>query len=131
LNHPVPFADGQPGLTTWVANIFMTHFFGWLGSPTDVDGDGRITLVDAYRYAGAASNNQLKEAKVVLFEEAQRVSAALKSARAKVVATPVDIAAKKAEVDAHQEKLQQVLGSLYLHQEPWVLNANVARDVEF
>jgi hypothetical protein len=123
LNKPLLQRDGSPGIANWSANIFMMGFFSWLRSPTDVDGDGRMTMLDAYKHAGASSNEQLRQAKSGLFLHARKLASDLELARASG-ALPITL-------DAIELKLQRALSSLHLHQEAWLLHASLARRIQF
>jgi hypothetical protein len=106
LQNPIRKSDGEVGLTTWGANIFMFCFFQWLSAPTDVDGDGKVTIMDAYKYAGAASNEQLRKAKGGAYMDARRRSASFETAQQEN--------RPKVELDAHLAGLQQTLETLHL-----------------
>lgn len=123
LSKPILQRDGSPGIVHWSANIFMMGFFSWLRSPTDVDGDGRMTMLDAYKHAGASSNEQLRQAKSGLFLHARKLASDLEAARASG-ALPITI-------DAIDLKLTRALSSLHLHQEAWLLHASLARRIHF
>lgn len=127
LKAPIPLADQTAGLQEWSANIFAFHFFNWLSLPMDVDGDGDVNLIDAYKYAGASSNSMLREAKTGLFSQVQASTERLKL----VSGAALDPIAKKLLRDAIELERRRALDMLYLHQEPWVLNAHLARDVIF
>jgi len=50
----------------WTANVFLYFFAKWLKNPNDVDGDGQMTLLDAYKFASYHTNNALNEIKADL-----------------------------------------------------------------
>lgn len=124
LASPILQADGSPGLSSWLANIFLLEFFSWLSAPTDVDGDGALTLLDGYKFAGARSNAGLISIKSGLYVEATKLVDLIKALQ---TANPVNMLA----VEAARKKLQITLETLHLHQEPWLLHANRAREVLF
>jgi hypothetical protein len=119
---PIKQKNGSDGVSSWTANLFMLEFFNWLRAPKDVDGDGRATLVDAYKHAGAATNQHLRAAKAGLFMQVRRLGEELETAR-KQGKLPV-------EIDAIELKLNRSLETLHLHQEPWLLHANLARQIQ-
>lgn len=121
LQAPILNTSNQPALQSWMGNIFMFSFFYWLASPTDVDGDGQLTLMDAYKYAGTDSNSALVTIKRGLHFAIEQASEHLKQLRAQ--------GAQAAVLGAAEQKLQTLLETLYLHQEPWILNADQARVV--
>lgn len=124
LTSPILQADGSPGLKTWQANIFLLHFFNWLRSPVDLDGDGRATVVDAYKFAGCASNDHVRQSKCGLFLKARQQAIALERALAKGDVQPHLL-------EAMNLTLQMTLEMLYLHQEPWMLHADLGRNLLF
>lgn len=123
LGQPVLQTNGSPGLTSWRANLFTFCFFSWIRSPIDIDGDGDVNLLDAYKFAGAVSNAQLRKIKAGLFREAGQQARALEQAEQQNA--PVLV------TEAMRTALQTMLETLYLHQEPWILHANLARRVHF
>jgi len=123
LSKPLLQRDGSPGIASWSANIFMMGFFAWLRAPTDVDGDGAVTMLDAYKHAGASSNEQLRQAKSGLFLHARKLASDLEVAR--------ESGALPFTLDAIELKLNRALSSLHLHQEAWLLHASLARRIHF
>lgn len=138
LAKPIVQEDGAPGLVAWLANLFMFFFFTWIQSPHDIDGDGELNLVDAYKFAGVVSNLRLQNLKTRLFREAElfrRQCEQTQEAAAKFDGTP-DAGTPPhklalLEAETAQKKLQTTLENLYLHQEPWILHANLARTIQF
>lgn len=132
LNQPIVPSGGGSSLTSWSANLFLFHFFDWLSAPRDVDGDGRVTLADAYRHAGATANSSVVTSKCSLF-----IGASTLAARFTELQEEVDLLGAKAPKDLQLrrdsvgKKLEQFLQMLYNHQEIWLLNANLAREVAF
>ncbi len=124
LVSPIVNTSNQPGLQSWMGNIFMFYFLTWVATPSDVDGDGRVTLMDAYKFAGTNSNAALVAIKRGLYLAIEQASEHLKQLQAVTTTTP-------AVLGAAEQKLQTLLETLYLHQEPWVLNADQAREVRF
>ncbi|MFY0582743.1 hypothetical protein ACN28S_58260 [Cystobacter fuscus] len=118
--------DGSDGLQNWVANIFLIYFFEWLHGPRDVDGDGRSTLMDAYRHAGVYANTHLRDTKRNLHIEVEQLRTQLVHL-SKQPSTPIT----QLQIQATHQQLDQALESLYLHQEPWILNAYLATSIEF
>jgi hypothetical protein len=118
--------DGSDGLQSWIANIFLLHFFAWLITPRDVDGDGRSTLMDAYRHSGVHANSHLRETKRTLHMEVERLRIQVGGLSSQPL-TP----ATQLQIQAIGQQLEQALESLYLHQEPWILNAYLATSIQF
>lgn len=38
------------------ANLFLSLIFFWLGNPIDIDGDGKFTIMDAFKYSTCKTN---------------------------------------------------------------------------
>jgi hypothetical protein len=129
LAKPLPQEDGSPGIQSWSANIFSLNFFGWIDSQPDVDGDGELTILDAFKFAGAGSNQQLIKAKSELFIRALFLVDQLRALGQKQPAlqSPQQMGAHMLQVRATEMQLGETLKMLYLHQEPWILHANLAR----
>lgn len=146
INPPLSQVDGSPGLSSWLANVFSLVFFSWLASPVDIDGDGSLTLMDAYKLAGATSNQLLVNSKVDLFNETRQLETSLQATAAELAAQQKlalavadspdpailsELLRLQILCDAQDQQLKQALQKLYLHQEPWVLHANLAREIHF
>ena len=41
---------------SWQADIFMLSIFKWFEKPEDIDGDGKYTILDLYKYASISAN---------------------------------------------------------------------------
>jgi hypothetical protein len=137
LATPLRQATGAAGLSSWAANVFAYDFFSWIDDAHDVDGDGALTVMDAFKYAGAKSNIRVRESKVHGFlavqDQAQIFRQALdayKQARAAVAPAP-ELRLKRLVVDAAYTKLQERIEFLYSSQEPWILNDRLACEVTF
>lgn len=127
LPRAMPMEDGSTGKDQWSANIFALGFFAWLANPSDLDGDGATNLVDAYKYAGVFANEQLRANKCSAYQGAQELSRELRSAES--LAASGD--PQQFDIDAIRTALDQKLNFLYVHQESWLLNANLAREILF
>ena len=109
----------------WNANFFIYFFMDWILKPVDIDGDNKFTIMDAYKYAGFKSNQKLEEIKI---DHSKKIKNLLfKDEEIKQKPSPSD----KLETEASDKKLEEELKILYLHQEPWILNANTARNTTF
>ena len=42
---------------SWIANFFLLGVFKWFSSPVDIDGDGRYTIMDSYKFVSIYSNS--------------------------------------------------------------------------
>lgn len=137
LDTPLLQASGAPGLSSWAANVFAYDFFTWLEHAHDVDGDGALTVMDAFKYAGAKSNIRVRESKVASFLAVQdqeqifrQALDAYKQAKARSASAP-ELLVKRMVVEAAYTKLQERIEFLHAAQEPWILNARLACEVTF
>jgi hypothetical protein len=127
LKDPISSIIPSICLKDWSANIFSYSFFEWLSSPNDVDGDGLVSLIDAFKYSGKISNDYLRYAKIQLFQRSQDLSRDLYSAQEGVrLGNP-----QQFQVDAISRQLQEALDLLHISQDPWILHANLARRIVF
>ncbi len=129
-------ADGSPAFPNWEANVFMFRLFEWLVQPQDVDGDGLFTLMDAHKHAGVKSNDDLRDVK-------RRQHAAIGELESNVLRKVRELTSAMASQDpqrfqnsllalvAADELLSSALENLHLLQEPWILNARLAKQIEF
>lgn len=126
---------GAVGIQEWSANVFSYDFFDWIENPQDVDGDGALTVMDAYKYAGARSNGRLRDTKLRSFvtahsgvEPLQKAATELTEAL-KLTPPPADLALKQLTFNGIFTQLQQEIEFLHSDHEPWILNARLAREV--
>ncbi len=130
LGAPILRADKTPGLQQWLANVFLTGFFDWFKKPVDVDGDGRLTLMDAYKHAGMFVYQQSLAARPRDYVEAEKHRRGLVASLEELQADPAPTPMKRLQVLTHLQRLSEVLEALHMHQEPWVLNARLATSLE-
>jgi hypothetical protein len=135
LATPLPTLAGTPGLQQWLANLFSFDFFAWIENPQDVDGDGALTAMDAFKFAGANSNSKLRSSKLVDFVAAQQKAAAVQLARDAFLAAQAsgapDLIKREMTLNALATQLQQLIELLYLSHEPWILHARQATKITF
>jgi hypothetical protein len=127
LPKAMTLADGSEGNDAWSANIFSLGFFHWLCNPLDIDGDGTANILDAYKFSGVFSTEELRSNKCYTYQRVQLLYEELRD-REKNAEADVSL---QFEVDAIRRQLQQELVFLYIHQEPWLLHANLAREIVF
>lgn len=121
-------------LDSWSANIFLYFFYEWLRKPLDIDGDGDKTIMDGFKYAGSKSNDRLRAEKAQTYINIDLLKSVLLSQLSQVKAVQQNQQALTKtflDIDAARKQLDSQLEVLYLHQEPWILNANLARTVVF
>lgn len=136
LREPLKQTNQAQGLTQWAANAFSLDFFLWMRSPTDIDGDGALTVMDAFKFAGANSNARLRKTKLAGFVHAQLRVRRLEEAEAELVDAangqdPMRLINAHLAVNAVRTELQQAVEILYTTHEPWLLGAYLAVDMVF
>ena len=109
----------------WSANISLIAFFNWLSDPKDIDGDGVLTVMDLYKYIAVFTNNVTDDI------EKQQTS--------KLVDAKVDLRLAMKErggstdsrTKLEQEAIEALENFIIPHQDPWLLNAFSAQQVQF
>lgn len=119
LNGPIP----------WVANLFLLHIFKWLSKPIDVDGDGKTTVIDSYKYAGVMSNNANKDLKMGTLWTCIDLHPQWSTAQAAHKKSPDT--QTQLTIDALSTRINHLLNMNHIHQECWILNAIPAQEIEF
>ncbi|RQS89739.1 hypothetical protein DF035_35740 [Burkholderia contaminans] len=102
------------GPQNWPANLFLLFTFKWFLNPIDVDGDGKHTIIDSYKFAGAISNLANKQVKVQAFPETHELQK--KWAAAKDAYDHNASPATLANLDAASTLYKKHLGIMYVHQ---------------
>lgn len=138
INFPLVSTSGS-SITGWAANSFMFHLFRWLLTPKDIDGDGRVSLLDAYKASGSSASVDIIAAKPNTFLESQTTAVELQAVRTRLQKEADDAAnqmrspnydpADLLSYQALNTKLSQMVGLLHVSQEPWLLHADLARKV--
>lgn len=119
LNGPVP----------WMANVFLLHVFKWISNPVDVDGDGKFTVMDSYKYAGAMSNLANKEMKIQNFVTSVELHEKWNVAKHTHTQNPTPIT--QLQFSAVGQQYANLLNVHHVHQESWILNAIPAQSIQF
>lgn len=119
INGPVP----------WFANVFLIHVFKWILSPVDVDGDGRYTVMDSFKYASALSNDGNLTMKTQVTNRIFDLRTAWLTAQAAQQSTP-SLSLQMAEAAAKAQYFD-ALQLNHVHQDGWILNAWPAQQVAF
>jgi len=117
------------GDASWSANLFLLSVFKWLTNKVDVDGDGKLTVMDSYKYAGVHSNAINKEIKRALFIHSFELHGKWDAAKQDLKNNP-SLAAMLA-FQAIDQKYLSILDIRYVHQECWILNSVPAQVIEF
>ncbi len=142
LSTPINFSLTSPSgavVSGWGANSFMFYLFRWLSAPKDIDGDGRISLLDAYKFSGSSASGEIILAKPVMFVESQQLATAVQEIEGRILKENQDAAAASrppvhnpSDILNHQAvvtKLKERVAILHTSQEPWLLHADLARNV--
>ena len=112
----------------WAANVFLFHFFQWIRQPEDIDGDGKYTLLDAYKHAGALTNDDLSNARLL---QSLDLDGELEAAKQKLrdhnsEKTKLDALA----LDAAYVNIERLSTGLHIYSDPWILHAHLIRATE-
>lgn len=126
----------------WTANVFLLYVFKWLQNPIDIDGDGRATLMDCYKFAGCMANSLNKSRKRNIFDESieHRGKYAL-AVQARIAHDNIpddkrapthdlDLLALELGVKNAEQTYQRSFDLYHTHQECWVLNSIPAQQLE-
>ncbi|HEY4318008.1 MAG TPA: hypothetical protein VGN04_10430 [Herbaspirillum sp.] len=116
------------GQQQWPANLFLLYAFKWFQNPTDVDGDGKFTIIDSYKYAGTHANIANKRGKMQAFHDTPTLRKRWEDADAAHRQNPTPT--NKANLDASVTRYEKHIDILYIHQECWILNAIPAQLIE-
>ncbi len=120
-------ADGTEWLKEWSANLFSQNFFEWIMAPKDIDGDNKTSAMDAYKYSGAISNQQLKNVSLTSKIQLDKYYDRYKNLEEKVNR---DIFEEE-EFESLPRMITEKATILYNRQDPWILNSHFARNFQF
>ena len=118
---------------TWIANLFLYYIFYWLKEPFDVDGDGKYTVADSYKFSGAHTNNYLVSSKCKIFHELINISNRIREID-KTLNIEKDVGKLlifKMLKNIKERDFLQKSDIHFTHQEPWILNSIPAQSIEF
>lgn len=116
------------GPVSWHANIFLLFSFKWFSSPVDIDGDGKFTIMDSYKFAGVCSNGANKNMKTNALIGSSDLQAKFVAAKQAFDANQnpsTDLA-----LQAAHKNYSMSASLLYVHQECWILNAIPSQRIE-
>jgi hypothetical protein len=127
---------------SWKANIFLAMIFNWLRNPIDVDGDTKNTVMDAFKFAGARSNDQNRAAKtrgftdvLKLYEDLTRINQIigdqLVADNTGALALPTRGLQLLLQKSSIQRMIDDHVDIRLIHPEPWILNSWTAQDLHF
>lgn len=112
--------------SSWMANLFLFNLFKWISSPIDIDGDGKFTVMDSYKYAGAETNRYCHQYKGDCLKRILQILDEQKSLH-----NENETIEKQLKLKALNDELFLKQTIHYNHQEPWILNAVPAQTLEF
>lgn len=117
------------GPLTWIANLFLLHVFKWISAPVDVDGDGKFTVIDSYKYAGVLSNDRNKNIKAASF--VRSIDLHEKWMNAQAADNGNSTLQTQLALKAATTQYETELAIRYTHQECWILNSIPAQHIEY
>lgn len=130
IPQPIPSQVQGMSLQHWQANSFMLHLFRWIANPKDIDGDGQMTLLDAYKYSGATASGTIIDVKPVLFMHAQTLAQKFRQLEEDIQNGVIPNNAKTMlQAKTLSIQLHQMASLLHTGQEPWLLHADLARQL--
>lgn len=120
----------------WVANIFLCCFFIWIENNQicrDIDGDSKETLADAYKFAGVHTSAHLLQAKADIALKLYPLQQTLYDKQKLRDASDDPSINLNLDMDIKGLETRIKLFASINHtiQDPWILNANKARDIVF
>lgn len=116
------------GKAKWNANIFLMAIYTWLLKQYDIDGDGKPSVMDAFKFASIETNERLREIKL-----SETMQSIIEQATLQQSLVELKTTGGKASDDKMLEiqALCKRLEIRYIEQTPWVLNAQVAMSTVF
>ncbi len=112
----------------WAANIFLARLFSWILDPKDVDGDGRFSVIDSYKYATIWTYADCKR-----IEHDYEIKYAKAKFALSVLKEEIEEKRKHGTLTADQElqkkALETTISNISFDQVPWILNADAGMDI--
>lgn len=116
----------------WTANVFLLHAFKWFSTPKDMDGDGKYTIMDSYKYAGVLSNRSQVATKehtfLNLIDSYQELVQAMQDS--KDPSDPMQQIQRHLVWKAKRQNYSEACSIYNVHQECWILNSIPAQMIE-
>jgi hypothetical protein len=121
---------------SWNANMFLLNLFQWILAPIDVDGDSKYTVMDSYKCAGINTNDLYKRIKLTDNIRTRNISfdidrLIIDCEKLKSNNKIKEYNIKNLQLCALKKIYEDSLNMRFNHQEPWILNATLAHDIEF
>ncbi|HBQ2258558.1 TPA: hypothetical protein L7O75_002512, partial [Klebsiella pneumoniae] len=114
----------------WLANVFLLNVFSWFLEPKDIDGDGKMTIMDSYKFAGILTNlinKQCKNGGFVMIMDMLQEYRDARNLAANDTGDPQINMTNKVNCDAKYRQCIEQLGLHHIHQECWILNSRPAQ----
>ena len=115
---------------TWSANIFLMYIFNWLLTDKDIDGDGKLSVMDSFKFASIYTNEALKDIKKKNNLQSIIEQSNLMSCIDKLHSEDIP-QEEKDNIQLEILALEKMLEIRYVMQEPWILNASIAMSTVF
>lgn len=111
----------------WSANIFLYCLFFWFVHLADVDGDGKYTVMDSYRFAATYANDSHRNIIVKLYKNLPFLASKVEEAEKAKDAGDT----QKLDYVAADAEYRKMLSIVFSRQDSWILNAQVAQKLTY
>ena len=112
----------------WSANVFLARLFSWIQNPVDVDGDGKFSVIDSYKYATVCTHNDCKK-----IEHDYEIRNARTKLALSLLKEDFEEKQKQGVLSADQElqlkALETTISNITFDQTPWILNVFVGMEI--
>lgn len=109
----------------WVANISVLAFFQWIEKPLDIDGDGKCSISDLYKYVSYFTNSVTKE-----IEKIQNYHLVDASVKMKLEKEQAKLSEEQLISEITKDAAEILRNYIVPHQNPWILNAIAASNMK-
>lgn len=118
----------QGGL--WSANVFLARLFSWIQNPVDVDGDGKFSVIDSYKYATIWTHDDCKK-----IEHDYEIKDAKAKFALSVLKDELEEKRRQGTLTLDQElqikAMETTINNISFDQVPWILNVFVGMEIFF
>ncbi len=112
----------------WLANIMFLAFFSWLNIPQDIDGDGKYSFMDAFKYITYIINTTCYTLEKKQYIETVRLTHQYKEILEQFQSIPISEMSLDKQIEKHS--IEKRLEEHIIHQEPWIVNTNIALNTD-
>ena len=106
------------------------YIFNWLLTDKDIDGDGKLSVMDSFKFASIYTNEALKDIKKKNNLQSIIEQSNLMSCIDKLHSEDIP-QEEKDNIQLEILALEKMLEIRYVMQEPWILNASIAMSTVF